>query len=308
MTFRLLTYDDNGTPRAGVLLGDAIYDASSLLAKAGISDTTTTLGILREWDKALPLLEALRADTIDAPSRPRQSVRLHAPILYPGAFFCAAANYYKHSKEMNPARNVTREGKQPYFFLKPPIHTTIGPGDPILIPPVTQKLDWEIELAVVIGREAHGLTVENALDCVAGYTIVNDLSARDLAKRDDWQFVSDWFGQKVFDASMPMGPWIAPVSAIPDPQDVMMRLWVNDELQQSSKTDDMLFSIAEQLEYVSRRVTLRPGDVVATGTPGGVGAPRGIFLKPGDIVRVEIEGVGAMENPVGAIKQMERAS
>lgn len=301
MSFRLLTYDDNGTPRAGVLLNDVVYDAAQALASTGLRDATSTLGILAEWDKALPALESLSAQAPKAAAgQPLAGVRLLAPILYPGAFFCAAANYYKHSKEMNPARNVTREGKQPYFFLKPAMHTTIGPGDPIKVPIVTQKLDWEIELAVVIGRPAHRLTVENALECVAGYTIVNDLSARDLAKRDDWQFVSDWFGQKVFDAAMPMGPWITPASEIPDPQNVTMKLWVNGELQQNSKTDDMLFNVAEQLEYLTRRITLRPGDIVATGTPGGVGAPRGIFLKPGDVVRMEIDAIGAMENTVAA--------
>jgi 2,4-didehydro-3-deoxy-L-rhamnonate hydrolase len=199
---------------------------------------------------------------------------------------------------MDPRRNVTREGKQPYFFLKPSLHTTVGPDEPIRIPRVTQKLDWEVELAVVVGRAAANLTVENAFSCIAGYTIVNDLSCRDLAKRDDWQFVSDWFGQKVFDTSMPMGPWITPAQDIADPQNLALKLWLNDELQQNANTGGMIFNIAEQIEYVSRRLTLRPGDVIATGTPGGVGAPRGLFLKSGDVIRVEIEGIGSMHNPV----------
>lgn len=307
MSFKLLTYLEADGPHAGVLAGDRVYRADQVLAGAGLADAGTTLGILQEWDRALPLLHALGGG--GAPGGIKLAeVKLTAPILYPGAFFCAAANYYKHSKEMNPARNVTREGKQPYFFLKPAIHTTIGPNDPIPVPAVTQQLDWEIELAVVIGRTCHRVSVEDALDYVAGYTIVNDLSARDLSKRDDWQFVSDWFGQKVFDSSMPMGPWITPASDIPDPQNVMMNLWLNGELQQHSRTDDMLFSVAEQIEYVSRRITLRPGDVIATGTPGGVGKPRGLFLKPGDMIRVEIEGIGAMENPVVALKEKELAA
>lgn len=307
MSFRLLTYIDGDAPRAGVLVGDTVYAADKVLASAGLADAKTTLGILQEWDRALPLLESLGGG--GAPGGvPLAGVKLTAPILYPGAFFCAAANYYKHSKEMDPRRNVTREGKRPYFFLKPAIHTTIGPNDPVPIPDVTQELDWEIELAVVIGRTCHRVTQAEALNYVAGYTIVNDLSARDLAKRDDWQFVSDWFGQKVFDASMPMGPWITPASEIPDPQDVTLNLWLNDVLQQHSKTDDMLFSVAEQIEYVSARVTLRPGDVIATGTPGGVGKPRGLFLKPGDMIRVEIEGIGSMENPVVALEKKELAA
>jgi len=297
--FKLLTYLRDGRPRSGVAIGEHAYDAAELLKGRDLVAPDTTLGLLEEWDKVLPLLDRVAADPPASLARiPLAEVTLKAPILFPGAFFCAAANYYSHSREMNPNRVVTREGKQPYFFLKPARHTTIGPNELIRLPSVSRKVDWEIELAAVIGRRATGLTIENALSCVAGYTIVNDLSARDLAKRDDWQFVSDWFGQKVFETSMPMGPWIVPAAAIPDPQNVTLKLWVNGELQQNAMTSDMLFSLAEQIEYVSRRLELRPGDVIATGTPAGVGAPRGLFLKSNDIVRMEIGGIGAMENRV----------
>lgn len=297
--FKLLTFLQEERPVAGVLVRDRIYPAEALLGGTSVRDKTTTLGILNEWDLALPALTAAASapETLEG-GIPANAAQLSAPIPNPGAYFCVAANYYKHSAEITPDRKATREQREPYFFLKPGRHTTRGPGEAVQVPTVTQKLDWELELAVVIGREARNLTVENAMSCVAGYTIVNDLSARDLARRDDWVFVSDWFGQKVFDGSMPMGPWIVPASDITDLGDVPLKLWLNDEIQQDSTTADMIFSIPEQIEYITRRVTLYPGDVIATGSPAGVGAPRGLFLKPGDRLRCEIAGIGSMETPI----------
>ena len=136
------------------------------------------------------------------------------------------------------------------------------------------------------------------LDYVAGYTIMNDLSLRDQGARTDWNFRVDWFAHKCFDTSAPMGPWITPKSQIKDIYDVNLKLWVNDELMQNASSKYMHFNIAEQISYLSERLTLRPGDVISTGTPSGVGRPRGIFLKPGDTVTMEVEGIGKMTNPV----------
>jgi 2-keto-4-pentenoate hydratase/2-oxohepta-3-ene-1,7-dioic acid hydratase in catechol pathway len=296
--FKLLTYSAGGTPRAGIAVGETVYDAAELLAGSGLQDPGTTLGLLRQWSKALPLLERASAGALPASGKPLSGVELRAPILYPGSIFCIASNYYDHAREMNPEREPTREGKQPYFFLKPPVHTVIGPNEPIRVPGVSSQLDWEIELGAVIGEDVENLTLDNAMKCVAGYTIVNDLSLRDLGRRKDWAFVSDWFGQKVFEGAAPMGPWIVPASEIPDLSDVALKLWVNDELMQNSSTKNMIFNLPEQIEYLSRRMTLRPGDVIATGTPAGVGRPRGIYLKPGDRIRMEIAGIGSTENPV----------
>ena len=298
-SFRLLTYLHDGQPRAGVALGDRVFDGPALLGRHGVAGVTTTLGMLQVWDQALPALEAAAANPpADLPSQALAEVALQAPVQFPGAYFCAAKNYYRHSREMNANRTISRDNKQPLFFLKPGVHTTIGPGQPIRIPAVSSKIDWEIELAAVIGRRATQLSVENALSCVAGYTIVNDVSLRDLIHREDWKSDDDWFGCKVFEGSMPQGPWIVPARDIPDPQNVHLRLWRNGEIQQDSSTSDMMFSLAEQIEYVSRRLVLRPGDIIATGTPSGVGGPRGLFLKSGDVVRMEISGIGTMENPV----------
>ncbi len=296
--FKLLTYLSSTTPRAGVLIGDTVFDAEELLAGHDLVDTSTTLGLLRQWSNCLPVLNELSETRPSLAGMAVSSIKLAAPILYPGAIFCVASNYYDHSREMNPEKEPTKEGKQPYFFLKPPAHTTIGPGAPIRLPTVSKQVDWEIELGVVIGREASALTVSNAMSCVAGYTIINDLSLRDLGRRKDWPFVSDWLGQKVFEGSAPMGPWIVPADEITDLQNVPLKLWVNDSLMQNATTANMVFSVAEQIEYLSRRLTLRPGDVIATGTPAGVGKPRGIFLKSGDRVRMEIGGIGTMNHSV----------
>jgi 2-keto-4-pentenoate hydratase/2-oxohepta-3-ene-1,7-dioic acid hydratase in catechol pathway len=140
----------------------------------------------------------------------------------------------------------------------------------------------------------------DAMKHVAGYTIVNDLSARDHAIREDWPFRHDWLWQKSFDASAPMGPWIVPAGDIKNPQNLKIDLWVNDRHEQDTNTNQMVFDIGEQIEDLSRQITLQPGDVISTGTGAGVGRPKGRFLNPGDRVRITIEGVGTLEHRVAA--------
>lgn len=295
--FKLLTYSSEGKPRAGILVGDTVIDAAEALAGAGLADPGTVLGLLRDWPRALPALEKAAANP--GGGRKLAGLRLEAPVQVPGAYFCAAANYYDHFKEMNPDREFKKEGKECYFFIKTGVHATHGPHDPIRLPSCSKQIDWEIELGVVIGKPTRNATLKTAMDCIAGYTICNDLSARDLGRRQDWpQFASDWFGQKEFEGSMGQGPWITPAGQVADPYKMTLKLWVNDQLMQNSTAAQLVFNIAEQIEYLSRRLTLRPGDVIATGTPAGVGRPRGIFLKPGDTVRLEIGGIGTMENKV----------
>jgi 2-keto-4-pentenoate hydratase/2-oxohepta-3-ene-1,7-dioic acid hydratase in catechol pathway len=295
--FKLLTYSGDGKPRAGILVGDTVIDAAEALAGAGLAEPGTVLGLLREWPRALPALE--KAAATPGSGRKLAGLRLEAPVQVPGAYFCAAANYYDHFKEMNPDREFKKEGKECYFFIKTGVHATHGPHDSIRLPSCSKQIDWEIELGVVIGKPTRNATLKTAMDCIAGYTICNDLSARDLGRRQDWpQFASDWFGQKEFEGSMGLGPWITPAGQISDPYKMTLKLWVNDQLMQNSTAAQLVFNIAEQIEYLSRRLTLRPGDVIATGTPAGVGRPRGIFLKPGDTVRLEIGGIGTMENKV----------
>ena len=164
-------------------------------------------------------------------------------------------------------------------------------------PPESHQLDYEGEIALIVGKEGHRVSQEEGLDYIAGYTIFNDLSARDM-KPVGRTFNVHWFAHKNFDGSGPMGPWMVPASDISDPHDVDIKLWVNDELKQDSNSKYLFFNINEQIEYISARMTMRPGDVIATGTPSGVGAPYGGRLKPGDTVTIEIGGIGKLVNPV----------
>jgi 2-keto-4-pentenoate hydratase/2-oxohepta-3-ene-1,7-dioic acid hydratase in catechol pathway len=205
-----------------------------------------------------------------------------------------------HAREMSAeGKGVDKTTTLPYFFLKSGPHCVIGPGDEIRLPRISKQVDWEGELAVVIGRRGRNIDAKDAMQHVAGYTIMNDLSARDLSRRPDWpRWGIDWFGHKNFDTAAPLGPWIAPADQVADPYQCHLQLWVNQEKMQDTLVSDLIFDIAEMIDYLSRRFTLLPGDVISTGTPSGVGRPRGIFLKPGDKVRIEISGVGTLENPV----------
>ena len=235
------------------------------------------------------VLEDIRRRTADAQVRHAiEDVHLLAPVR-PGKYLAIGMNYARHVAEMGHAERPEHQ----YWFNK---QTTCinGPYDPIE-PGVSEMLDYEVELGVVIGRAAKGVKAADALDHVFGYLVANDVSAR------DWQKHSPTFTMgKSFDTHGPIGPWIVTADEIPDPQALGLRCLVNGEVRQQSKTSDMSFSLAEQIEYLSTAFTLEPGDLLATGTPEGVGAgmkpPQ--FLKPGDVVRCEIDGIGAIENRV----------
>lgn len=291
-SYRLLNYAGiAGEPRPGILVGDDVIDLES----ADISGSTYEL--LQNWDENNARLAALADDAAAQDTRPLVDLNLLAPIMYPPVVYNAAANYVDHQKEMSGGKQLVKEDTHPYFFLKAGPHCIIGPGTDIRLPAVSDFIDWEAELAVVIGRPARNVKAEDALDYIAGYTIFNDLSARDM-KPVGRTFNVHWFAHKNFDGSGPMGPWMVPASDIPDPHDVDIKLWVNDELKQDSNSKYLFFNINEQIEYISARMTLRPGDVIATGTPSGVGAPYGGRLKPGDTVTIEIGGIGKLVNPV----------
>ena len=218
---------------------------------------------------------------------------LLAPILYPGKVLCAGANYYDHMAEMGlPA--VKKETQRLFFFMKPPRNAVVGPGATVLMPRGTKKFDWEIELAAVIGRSARYVSAETALSHVAGYTIAIDLSARDFNQAPDQFYKLDWVAGKGNDTCCPLGPWIVPASSFPDPQRTKLKLSVNGEVKQDSDAGQMIYSVAEQIARVSEIMTLDPGDVVLTGTPAGVGVPKGTFLKVGDRIDATIEGIGTL--------------
>jgi 2-keto-4-pentenoate hydratase/2-oxohepta-3-ene-1,7-dioic acid hydratase in catechol pathway len=228
-------------------------------------------------------------------------------VRFPSAIFCAGANYADHAAEM-----AAREGRpappdphtlglKAWHFLKA-TRTVTDPGAPVKISDYAKQMDWEIELVAVIGKVAKKVPLAKALSHVAGYTIGNDLSARDRGRRlnmpDSSPFKWDWTKHKSFDGSCPLGPWIVPASDIGDPQKLGLKLWVNGEIKQDSNTSGMIFNLAEQIEEISAGTTLYPGDLIMTGTPAGVGAGRGEFLKAGDVVKLWIEKIGEIENPM----------
>lgn len=211
------------------------------------------------------------------------------PIDRPGKIVCVGLNYRDHATESNLALPT-----RPLLFAKWQT-SLIGPGEEIVLPRASNEVDFEAELGVVIGRTAQRVTTEDALDHVAGYICVNDVSARDVQMGD-----GQWTRGKSFDTFCPVGPGLVPASEIADPQSLAIRCLVNGEALQDSNTAEMVFGVAEQIAFISEAITLEPGDLIATGTPAGVGFARTppIFLRAGDEVTVEIEGVGSLTNPV----------
>jgi 2-keto-4-pentenoate hydratase/2-oxohepta-3-ene-1,7-dioic acid hydratase in catechol pathway len=301
--YKLATYKSADGPRAGLVVDDKVFDAAKLTGKAAYA---TMLGILNDWGKAQPVLKAAVAKAGKSKAGlPLTKTRLLAPVQYPSAIFCAGANYQDHANEMAakdnrpPPEDPHKLGLESWHFIKAS-RAISNPGDTIKISSYSQKMDWEVELAAVIGKAAKNVPVNKALSYVAGYTIANDLSARDRGRRphipDTSPFKADWVAHKSFDGSCPLGPWIVPASDIKDPQNLGIKLWVNGVLKQDSNTGQMIFNLAEQIAHLSSRLTLHPGDLILTGTPAGVGAGRGEFLKAGDSVKLWIEKIGEISN------------
>ena len=309
MSYKLLSYRAGRDARAGLLVGATVYDAAKVTGTAAYA---SVLGVLQDWSRAKRALAQAAKQVEGGKSRAKgvalKSARLLAPVLYPGDIYCAGANYTDHMAEMArahgevPGPTMKELGEKPWHFVKTAKSSVVGPGATVTLPPFSQKVDWEVELAAVIGTPAKDVPVEKALGCVAGYTIANDLSARDVMKRAKNPATSpfhfDWLSQKCFDGACPTGPWIVPASDIPDPQKLALKLWVNGELLQDSHTSRMIFTTAEQIAMLSSRVTLQPGDLVLTGTPAGVGMGRQRFLKGGDTIRLWIEGIGELSHTV----------
>ena len=291
MTWQLSTYDRNGTSGLAVLRADG-----SLAGPPELKRWPTMMELLADWEQAEGVLRSLEVS--GAPLVEHDS--LLAPVRWPRKVMCAGVNYRRHMREMGG--EIPAEGWRPFFFLKAPTTTVIGPGDPIVIrSPEQARYDWEAELAVVIGTGGRDIGPADALGHVAGYCVANDITARGHHKRDAVPaeaFLYDWFAAKSMDGALPLGPGITPAFQVPDPQDLRLRLWVNGELQQDESTADMVCTVAELIAAASEVATLEAGDVIATGTPSGVGAGRGLYLRPGDVVRTSIDGLGTLENTV----------
>ncbi|HET7343047.1 MAG TPA: fumarylacetoacetate hydrolase family protein [Methylomirabilota bacterium] len=296
---KLVRFSVNGqSPRLGALQGDRIADLQASLAA-----TLSRRGVVRAAELAAALAPAsTRAfleggaaaqDAVASISEwvtvPASSARLHAPIADPGKFICIGLNYKDHAAEAG-----LPIPKEPPIFAKWS-NAIIDPGEPILRPRGSRQLDWEVELGVVIGKPARYVGKEQALDYVWGYTIVNDASAR------DFQFItSQWMAGKIFETAAPVGPYIADAGEIRDPHALELKTFVNGKQMQNGRTKEFIFDVRYLVSYLSGLMTLMPGDLIATGTPAGVGAGMKppVFMNPGDVCRLEITGLGALENPV----------
>jgi 2-keto-4-pentenoate hydratase/2-oxohepta-3-ene-1,7-dioic acid hydratase in catechol pathway len=283
MTYSLVTVLEDGLP-VGCLERDGVLHR---LADLGAPREVATL--FEDWPHWSAHLAAAKPAAAPVPA----GLPVLAPVLYPGKILCAGANYYDHSAEMG-VPDVRKETTRLFFFFKPPRNAVVGPGATVKKPIGTQAMDWEVELAAVIGTRARAVSAAEALAHVAGYTIAIDFSSRDLGRAPETFYKIDWVAGKAHDTCCPMGPRLVPADAIGNPQDLALKLWVNGELKQNARTSGMIFSIAEQVANLSRIMTLDPGDVILTGTPAGVGAPKGTFLSVGDRVDAEIENIGKL--------------
>jgi 2-keto-4-pentenoate hydratase/2-oxohepta-3-ene-1,7-dioic acid hydratase in catechol pathway len=288
---KIVSYRERGSWRAGIMCDGCLADVAAL-DPASRDAPSTVRALLRAGqaaiDRAIHL--ARKACSSGAvPLIPLEGVEIGPPVPDPEKIICLGLNYPEHAAELR--------------FDVPPVpplfakfrNALTGPAGPIILPKASTQIDYEGELAVVIGRRCKDAPELDALGFVAGYTIMNDVSARDLQMQ-----TGQWMAGKTLDTFAPMGPGIVPASDIPDPQKLRITTRLNDITVQQGNTGEMIFPVARTIAFLSSLMTLEPGDIIATGTPSGVGFKRNppIFLKEGDVVEVEIEGIGMIRNPV----------
>jgi 2-keto-4-pentenoate hydratase/2-oxohepta-3-ene-1,7-dioic acid hydratase in catechol pathway len=297
---RLLSYEKNDVVHVGILLHNRIVDvnaAYSIMFKGSIP--SDMLSFLDEGEvaleKAKKVEQAIRTSKKDLQSISDliiniQEAKVIAPIPRPRKnIICLGLNYSEHAEETQSALP-----EYPIFFTKPPT-SVIGPNAPVLFPKHTYRVDYEAELAIVIGKQGKNIPESEVYDYIAGYTVFNDITARDFQRRH-----AQWFKGKGLDTFAPMGPCIVTKDEVPNPHNLGITLKVNDVLMQNSNTKHMIFKIPTLLSYLTMDMTVEPGDIIATGTPSGVGFSRKppIYLKPGDVMEVTIEHVGVLQNKV----------
>jgi 2-keto-4-pentenoate hydratase/2-oxohepta-3-ene-1,7-dioic acid hydratase in catechol pathway len=287
----IATLEAEGKAIACIEVGGSCYRLGPALARQGLAGMDSVAALFADWERMTVALDAAAA-MLDPADKVDGGRRL-APLLYPGKILCAGANYFDHLAEMGMP-GAKKEDQRLFFFMKPPRNAVVGEGATVHMPIDTKAFDWEIELALVIGRTARNVSVETALSHVAAYSVAIDFSARDHNRAPETFYKLDWVAGKANDTCCPMGPRLVPASAIANPQDIGLKLWVNGELKQNGRSTDMIFTIAEQIATASRIMTLDPGDVLLTGTPAGVGTPKQTFLKVGDKVDAEIEHIGRL--------------
>jgi 2-keto-4-pentenoate hydratase/2-oxohepta-3-ene-1,7-dioic acid hydratase in catechol pathway len=298
---RIVTFVAEAGPRAGLVVTrdgvDSVIDITAATDGDLPSDTVGILGSPAGLDR----LRELAAS--DASSRRLDTVALLAPVVRPPKIIAAAMNYQAHIVDDVKQAPFDRLRTVPKLFLKP-VTSVIGPDQPLHLPDWSAQVDWEVELAAIIGQGGARIPVGDALSHVAAYTIINDVSARSvdwgLAERvaTHWDAFYDWLNGKWSDGFAPMGPWMVTADEVSDPQALGLLLTVNGTVFQQGSTADMLFGVAELVAFASRLMTLEPGDVIATGTPSGVGAAAGVYLRPGDVMEASISEIGVLRTPV----------
>jgi 2-keto-4-pentenoate hydratase/2-oxohepta-3-ene-1,7-dioic acid hydratase in catechol pathway len=242
--------------------------------------------------QALQFARSVRGESLgDSFTYKLDKVRLHAPLLYPAKIICMGANYKEHVKEAN-----LQSPTEPVFFSKYR-NAIAGPTDPVLLPSISEQVDWEAELVVVFGRRGHHISEADAMNYVAGYTVGNDISARDWQMRKPFR---QWMMGKTFDTFLPLGPALVTSDEVADPHDLRITLRLNDQVMQDDSTSNMTFRIAELVSFISQIISLEPGDIMLTGTPAGVGVTRTPprFLQEGDVLVTTIENIGTLTNPI----------
>ena len=287
----IVSYRIRGAWRAGITDGSYLVDVA-MLNPSSRAVSLTVRDLLEAGPAAVDqALDHARRSIRNASEQrmPLEAVELGPPIPNPDKIICLGLNYSEHAKEFNVDIPAV-----PTIFAKFR-NALCGPSSPIILPRVSAQIDYEGELAVVIGRPCKDISERDALTCVAGYTIINDVSARDLQMQ-----TSQWTAGKTLDTFAPMGPGIVPAADIPDPQDLEITTRVNGVTLQRGNTGEMIFPVSRSIAFLSSLMTLEPGDLIATGTPSGVGFRRNppLFLKAGDVVEVEIRGIGVIRNPV----------
>lgn len=297
--YRLAVIEQDGVGHAVVEREGRLVPLHLLLAGAPDDAAFSDLGPLLDdwptWQQRIEQALGARGDLFASEGIPAAGATFVLPFAHPGNIVCIGANYHDHVAEMPVPMTPT----YPYSFLKPVRNTLRATQQPVEAPRHVEMMDWEAELAAVIGTRCKQVPVERALDMVAGYINLNDLSARDwLASRPG--IGVDWVIHKGHDGFAPTGPYFVPASFVPDPQDLPIELSVNGVVKQKSTTGQMIFGVAEIIAHLTTVMTLHPGDIIATGTPAGVGHGRHPpeYLKPGDVVRMEIGPLGELVTPI----------
>ncbi len=318
--FALGMFSTTGAPQfPGLIIGDGVFALAEVdrrLRTQGraLRGATSTLAIFENWEHDFPLLQDAAGGL--SGGTPLSSLDIHAPVM-PRQIFCAGANYHKHVVDLvvdgtmarDPAadREAVRSRAEammkqraatgmPFVFMGA-LSSIIGPFDDFEIPYDVTQPDWELELVAVIGRPARRVSAAQALEHVAGYTIANDITARELVNRADVpQMGMDWLAAKCSPGFLPLGPFITPAAFVGDPQALQITLTLNGQVMQDESTADMIFGVARIIEFISSHMRLLPGDVVLTGSPSGNGTHYGRFIRGGDLLEGSIAGLGVQRN------------